>query len=68
MKIALWYWIIGCVVIGLPMGSLVKACPNDDVSSSEIALEVLIWPTIIAALPTAAGAQFPPRKCKVSAP
>jgi hypothetical protein len=68
MKEILWYWVIGCIIVGLPMGVILRECPRDEIQTSEIAMLVLVWPSIIASLPTGAGAKIPPRVCKVAAP
>lgn len=47
MKAWLTYWLLGCAVVGFPVGSLMKDCPNAKIDILNIVGSVAIWPTII---------------------
>ncbi len=53
MKALLTYWVIGCAVIGLPMGSMIKDCPNSDIKSSDVLGMIAAWPVVFFASFTA---------------
>ena len=49
MKPLLLYWFVGCVVVGLPLGSLLKECPNAKVNSAEMVATAAMWPAVLLA-------------------
>lgn len=57
------YWLIGCALNGLAIGSFWHKCPNDETTMVEIAAGVAAWPAMIFAV-MAAPKVLPPTKCK----
>lgn len=49
MKAWLIYWFVGCAIVGIPMGSLMKDCPDADVKAIDIFVTVATWPVFILA-------------------
>jgi hypothetical protein len=49
MKAWLIYWFVGCAIVGVPMGSLMRECPDAEVKSADVLTAVATWPAIIIA-------------------
>jgi hypothetical protein len=48
MKNLLIYWVIGCFVIGMPLGSLITECPKAKLPVAEVVGYVAVWPVVFA--------------------
>lgn len=57
MKMVLAYWIFGCVIAGLAMGSHWRKCPDDKRPvTEELLVVVTMWPAfLIGGLATPTG-------------
>jgi len=65
-KTFLVYWLLGCALVGMCLGSAHNKCPNDPIDSAETALAVSVWPAwIFAALMISPPSK--PYACKRSA-
>lgn len=49
MKKLLVYWVIGCVLIGFPIGRLMTKCPNDKIPPDAVIVSVAVWPAMLVA-------------------
>lgn len=49
MKAWLVYWCIGCAVVGLPLGNIMRECPNTDIRPIFLVGSIATWPAIIFA-------------------
>ncbi len=52
MKAVLTYWVIGCIFIGLTAGMMINDCPRDRLAPMDIAVAVLVWPSMLSAVLT----------------
>lgn len=68
MKAWLIYWLIGCVIVGLPLGSLLRECPDADVKTADIMVVIATWPAIIIAASFGGEIKRTKNKCSVAAP
>ncbi len=48
MKFLLIYWVIGCFVVGLPMGAIVTECPKAKINTVDVVGWVAVWPLVFA--------------------
>jgi len=53
MKLFIGYWVMGCFIIGLAVGSTVRDCPKDNIRIYEAVAAVSIWPSFVFASITA---------------
>jgi len=58
-----WYWLVGCVVIGVAFGANVRECPKDDYPAADLLIKVIIWPVIVTA---SFGKPLPAQGCRVA--
>jgi hypothetical protein len=50
MRIALIYWIIGCILVGIAWDVYTDQCPNDpEIRSIDALAVVALWPAAIVA-------------------
>lgn len=47
MKAIVWYWVIGCILLGAGMGSRSNRCPDEKLGAAEALLFAATWPAVI---------------------
>jgi hypothetical protein len=63
MNSALIYWITGCIIVGVPMGSLLNDCPDARIDAVQVAASIATWPAIVLAAIVRDGSKITPHVC-----
>lgn len=43
------YWVIGCVVVGIPAGRIIAECPQAKFEAATALAQTAIWPLVLVA-------------------